>query len=695
MTTPISVRLDGTAVSHGVFNPALQLITEIALDTGRSVGNGTLSISQSLVTGSFADFTVVPYGSSTYADPAFSHPTSAAIRLGGTASDPVNTWRRLSLTVQARNSDYAPGPLGVIYGTYDYARLGITSSAMAVGEVQQIAYAQFEKTPPGLDPDTSQFGSNLFDLEQSSYEGRMMYLPTGGGGESDHMTFTRTNERVSCGEFAGRFVYQSPPPTNSYTAVTQFGTYPNLMAKRATYADLKYRPFLPGEGTAANPGGNGDPTGDLIPAPAVLTLAPLQTALVRVEPGVTYQAQVSVATEAAGQQVSCSVLRYDANFNLIGTYQEGPASATRGEYRWQQVGATCTMDANVAYAAVVPRVTSGGATRVRWYVDEHRIWVPSTLSTKAGGVSPARAWQSPRQLVIKLRATRVNLAKNPSFQNSLWGWVREHDPSLSPTLAFATGGGVVGNAGEYTVPTAPTATLINGTSPRTGVESSTAQPALADRLKAGTVYTVSVYVLPLSGPVPVTLWAHDGTNLIRGTSTPIINPAGNTTWYRLWVRITTSATYGGSLRLHLGYSAADVAGVYAAVYPGTNDDVWAMQDSEPASQPAWSQSVPYTAGAVVQQDGAVWQSLVENGPYANVGPLTFRYDQLLVEEADKLDEYFDGNFPSADYLWEQGAGDSRSHYYRGKRMSQYRLDQLVQRQIGVGGSYRLVYASAP
>ncbi|MEU1552130.1 hypothetical protein ABZ517_05335 [Streptomyces scabiei] len=693
MTVPIPITLDGTTPSTGAFTPALRLITQIAMNAGLSVGNGSLALTYSDVPGAFTDFAVVPYGPSVYSDPAFSYATSATMRIGGT--DPTNTWRRLSLTLEARNSVYSPGPVGPIYGIYDYARLGITSSSMALGETQQLAYAQFEKTPPGIDTDVSQFGSNLFDLEQASYEGRLMYTPLGGGGETAHMTYTRTREYTSCGEYSGRFIYQSPPATNSYQAVAQFGSYPNLMAKRQTYADVKYRAFLPGEGTPDNPNGTGVSGGTPVPAPASLTLAPLQTALVRVEPGVTYQAQISVAPETAGMQFRCAILRYDASFNLIGTFVAGDTVTATGGYTWQQATATHTMDVNAAWAAVVPRITSGGASRVQFYVDEHRLWTPSTLATKSGGASPARAWQPPRQLIIKVRGTRVNYAKNPSLQNSIWGWGQEKDAGVTSALTLSTGGGIVGNAAQYSITSVPTATLINGTSPRTGVVSQTAQPALVDRLKPDTVYTASIYVLPMAGEAPITLFANDGTNIIRGTSTPIFDPTGNSVWTRLWVTFKTSSTYGGTLQLYLGYAADDVAKVYAAVTPGSNDAVWLLLDQEPTVEPTWSQSAPYTAGALVQWDGSLWQALVKNGAYANVGPLTFRYDHLLVEQADKLGSYFDGNEPSADYVWEGTSGDSRSHYYRGKRVGQYRLEQLIQRQIGVGASYRLVYASAP
>ncbi|MGW5817724.1 hypothetical protein [Streptomyces noursei] len=692
MTVPIPVEFAGTSVGNGVFDPALRLITQISL-AGTSVGNGSCVLTQSDVPGAFADVAVVPYGPSVYPDPAFTHVTSGVYRPGGTG-DTVGQWKRLSLSLTVPNSEYVPGPMGRIYGIFDQARLGVTSSNMAVNETQQLAYVQFEKTPPGSDLDTNQFGSNLFTLEQASYEGRMLYEPVGGAGETSYMTFSRTTERASCGAFSGKFVYQSPPPTNSYTAVQNFGTYPNLLARRQTYADVKYRAFttddaLPGTTPSTDVGGTP------VAAPATLTLRPLQAAFVRVEPGVTYQAQISAAAEVAGQQFQCAILRYDASFNLIGTYAAGSAVTTAGGFKWQQASAQLLMEDTAVWAAVVPRVTSGGASRFVFFTDEHRIWIPSTLATKKNSASPARSWQPPRQLVLKLRATRLNLVKNPSFQNSVWGWNQVKDPSLTAALTLVSGGGIVGNAASFSITTAPTATLINGLSPRTGVTTVTGQSALITRLKPSTVYTASLYVKPVASSVPITIWAHNGDQLVRGTSSPIFDPTGNTTWYRLAVTFKTSPTFGGDGAVSLGYAADDVASVYSAIQPGTNDAVWAQVDQAPVAEPNWSQSIPYTASARVQYDGLLWESVVANGPYANIGPLTFYYDHFLLEEADKVAPYFDGNNPSGDYMWEGTPGDSRSHYYRGKRVNQYRLDQIIQRQLGVGASYRIVYASAP
>lgn len=132
MAVPVvALAFEGTSVSSGTFSPALRLITQISL-AGTSVSNGTCVLTQSDVPGAFADFALVPYVP-IYGDPAFSHVTSAVYRPGGT-TDTVGQWKRLSLTMIAPNTDYAPGPLGRIYGVFDQARVGVQSANMAVGK---------------------------------------------------------------------------------------------------------------------------------------------------------------------------------------------------------------------------------------------------------------------------------------------------------------------------------------------------------------------------------------------------------------------------------------------------------------------------------------------------------------------------------------------------------------------------------
>ncbi|MFF8283353.1 hypothetical protein ACF06W_11590 [Streptomyces albus] len=686
--TAIPISLAGSSVGRGAFTPVLRLITHIAL-AGGSSGTGHLSLTQATVPGAFADFALLPYGPSVYADPAFAHVTSASYRAGG-PGDVIGQWKRLSLTVTTPTSEYVPGHLGRIYSVFDQARLGVSSSNMALGETQQLAFVQFERTPP------DQFGAVLQDLEQGSYEGRLLYVPVGGDGETQGLTLSRSTERSSCGAYSGKITYQSPPPTNSYASVANFSTYPHLVSRRQTYADLKYRPFTPED---ALPGTEPDTEvgGTPVPAPAVLTLRPLQAALVRVEPGVTYQAGISVACEQSGQHFECAILRFDKDLTLIGTYAAGSPVTTKGDFAWQQASAQLLMEDDAVWAAVVPRVTTGGASRFVFYVDEHRLWVPSTVGTTRPNVSPARSWQPPRQLTIAPRATRVNLVQNPSFQTSAWGWEHVRDPGLTATFVLAPDGGIEGHAGEYAMATAPTVTLISGTSPRTGITTATGQNALVSRLQPDTVYTASLYVKPISCPVPLTIWAHNGDSLVRGTSSPLFDPSRDESgrWFRLAATFKTNSTFGGDASITVGYAAGDVARVYQPVIPGSNEDIWLPLDTDPASYPDWNQEATYEAGSHTAYDGIAYQALVTHGPFANVGPLTFRLDNFLLEQGDKPAPYFDGNIPSADYMWEGAPGDSRSHYYQGKTVNQYRLDQAVRRQLAVGASYEIVYASAP
>lgn len=69
-------------------------------------------------------------------------------------------------------------------------------------------------------------------------------------------------------------------------------------------------------------------------------------------------------------------------------------------------------------------------------------------------------------------------------------------------------------------------------------------------------------------------------------------------------------------------------------------------------------------------------------------------DDILVELGSALLPYFDGNSPGAEYLWENGVANSRSHYYRGLSGLRYRLDQAVRDYLPQGSPYQILYASS-
>lgn len=457
--TPALVELEGTSVSTGTWTPVLRSIQAMVLDFGESACTGDLTVIGDLAPGAFADFAMTPYGTAgDTGDPAVTHITSQVRRVGGGgATDPLNTWVRLSLTATSTNRVYAPGPY-TIYEPFEFAEPGVTSYAMTSGETQALAYAQFERTPPGIDSSQDQIGNNLLDLEQSSYEGRLLYSATDLTGTAvDGLSYVRSGERPSCGLYAGKLTFRMPPATNSYPAVAQFGSYTNLKARRTTYVAVKNVPYTSADGGTPDPG---LPTGGGTP-PTGFTLLPVRAAVARVYGQITYQAQLSLAADLTGVSFRCAVIQYDANFNIIGSFTEGPSVTTTGRFQWQQASVQVTTDPNAVWAAVVPRITNS-ATALTAYVDEHRLWKPTTTSDQVGGTSPARNWAPPRETVVKVKGTRLNFAANPAFQTTTSRY-RSVVPASAPvpTLTRVAGAGLEGGAcGDWHLTDMPVESIL-------------------------------------------------------------------------------------------------------------------------------------------------------------------------------------------------------------------------------------------
>lgn len=77
------------------------------------------------------------------------------------------------------------------------------------------------------------------------------------------------------------------------------------------------------------------------------------------------------------------------------------------------------------------------------------------------------------------------------------------------------------------------------------------------------------------------------------------------------------------------------------------------------------------------------------------------YDGLIVEEAQRAGDYFDGSFNSQDYMWETDdtgithPHESRSYYYEGIHEKAYRVEKTVQQSIPYGASYHIRYGTTP
>lgn len=222
-----------------------------------------------------------------------------------------------------------------------------------------------------------------------------------------------------------------------------------------------------------------------------------------------------------------------------------------------------------------------------------------------------------------------------------------------------------------------------------------------DGLRPDRVYTISAYVQPWIGPLPVSMWFAGGDALVRGTQqTPIATPDATASlrrWYRLSMTLRTSKSFSGTGELRLGYAAGDVALVYSAHQPDAADGFWTAA-SGPAGvhRGVWSAATTYTHGESAEYPaGRYWTAVVDQGPQGTTGPAEFRVDRILVEEGARLQPYFDGDFDSLDYLWEGDNGNSRSHYYRGLAANQYRLERVLRELTPLNGRARIIYAAAP
>jgi hypothetical protein len=681
--TPLA--FSGNSTSTGTATPTLLQIA-LAATGGNSTSTGALTLTSSLLAGAFDDFGVTPWMTSggDYTDPALSHVVGTVARVGG--SDPVNQWVRLSVTASAPTPYPAQGPQ--LYNRAAYAGVTIYSDAMPAGTAQQVAYAQFEMTPSGgsYDITVDRPGINLLDIEQSSYEGRCFYLPDLTA-IPNGATYARTSAAASCGQYSGKYTYATPA-SNTYSTVQYWQTYQSAGAQRSTYSDLAYN-APPGA-----PAGTG--TGI-----STFAVVPVPQAYARVSPATTVVTSVSVAGPANAQG-AVRLYEYDSSYNLVNT-STGLATPLSGGTAWTRLQYQAVLSPTTVWAAVAPVVTtSTPVNSITFYVDEHRIFVPTTLTQSASGTSPARPWQPPRQLLIKLRATRINFCQNPAFYNSTWGYNTRMPPGVNATFTRNPAAGLSGGAcGDLLIPSLPTAALTGQGAPAwCGIGTDAHQSVVITGINPNTWVTISAYVRPVQGPVPITIWAHNGDSMIRGTSTPML--VSSQPYTRLTVTMLTSATYGGTTILNIGYAANDMARLFppaGGVPPTPNPNIWSVT-SLPATRGAWSATGAYSAGDIITfTDGKNYRAAVQNGNWPNIGPLEFYFTGILAETSKELGTYFDGNNPSLDYMWEPIPGvlpgDSRSHYYRGRTVNQYRLDQAIQRSLPVGAQYKIVYSPAP
>ncbi|MBD0734075.1 hypothetical protein [Streptomyces sp. CBMA29] len=623
----------------------------------------------------------MPYKAAAYYDPAMAYVNSQSIR-PATPDGTTPGWFRASIT-GAAPTEYAPGPAGKLWGRAAFARVGILSNSASAATGYGFDRAQMERTRTG----------NLLTVEQSSYEGRMCYTTAVAGA-----SYSRSTDTVVTGRYSGKYLYQLPPVSNSYDLVRSFGTYQNVRDLRQNYAQLLTNPPLPGEQAFPTP----PPVGT---GPTIFTVSPNLLGLVAVVGGTPVSASIGIAAQSAGLTLRCDVLRYDAAFNLLSasavTYVD--VTSTAG-FHWQTPAARLTLEATAAWAAVVPVVIAGSAqSSMAFYADQHRISTPTTVNPAVHPASPARTWQEPRKIVVKVRADRVNLATNPGFMAGIGGWSPVVTSGLPNTLTTKSVTGYSGNTVtvlSHTIPAVTTSSLIAdgwyGATTAGMLSGPTGNTVAVTGLKPGTTYTASVWVKAFLGQAPVTCWFYDGTQYVRGTRTGYVGLGVPRTWERLSVTFTTSRTFSGDGILRVGWSADDMSFVYSNVSPSDlAPEHWRRTDAVATRDP-WVSGMPYSTGDVVPDaSGQNWYAILPSGVRVTLTSSWEMYVYgVLVEEGAALLPYFDGNSPGSEYLWENSTVNARSHYYRGLNLLRYRLDQAVRHYLPQGSSYQILYASA-
>jgi len=368
------------------------------------------------------------------------------------------------------------------------------------------------------------------------------------------------------------------------------------------------------------------------------TYAPgaLPAAMAPVVAGTHYSGSVNLAIERTGAQWQVQLNWYDGNFDLL-TPTTSAAVTHPGGFAWQPASVTGIApvasggNGAAVWAAVVPVVTplTPGDGEIA-YADVHRLW-----STQPAQTLAPTTFVPARQQNIVVKANRVNYANNPGFTTSTYGWWGQGGTGSSPLSWEPAVGRSVPGAAKLT------ATYGAGAMyPQMGTLSQTTGSAGGITTgRSGETFTLSCYVLPGPQSPNINLQAiiggGDGGIYVPGTSTLGLMPDANG-WYRLSVTTTIPPESSGAIEMLLAINPTD-----------------------------WT---------------------------TNARDVSWWVDDVLVEQSSLLGEYFDASLPSPDYLWEGTAFESRSHYYQGLRILQYRINELVEQSLPIGVPYQILLA---
>lgn len=375
----------------------------------------------------------------------------------------------------------------------------------------------------------------------------------------------------------------------------------------------------------------------------------------------TIRGSVWISADRPNLQWFASLIQYNSVGAILSATFLNPTITSLishpGDGSWQQGTVTGSIVSGATKVAVVPVIVwSGVAEDETVYMDSHFI-----TGTNPGISDAPTPYVDPRQIQINIKADEVNYAMNSGFNADLTGW-------------FVYLSGLTGNS----------ASVINN-----HWDSGVGYRSLGSARVDLTQPAVGTTLSPTSkvGIGSQRLWSGGGVYpQIRGLK------IGKTYNFSCWVRKGPGCP-------EIGMSFYDANGVGKFGSPSVNNGLMYSQAKD-GTRPQnvdgdWVRlEMDYTIPEGSLSEFQIWVWVYGQDVIAKA-PFSFWVDSVTVTEGAGAKTHFNGDFGSADYLWEATRNNSRTHFYNDLTHKRSRVDQVVAGNVPVGANYLVQYAQPP
>lgn len=388
---------------------------------------------------------------------------------------------------------------------------------------------------------------------------------------------------------------------------------------------------------------------------------PTEKAFCKVTPGETIRASVWLNMDRVNTNWFVAIVQYnDAGSIIAATYNNGTITNMNthpGGGTWQQGAHSVTVAGSATKAAVMPVVVwSGVAEDETAYMDNHFITGTSPSISNA-----PTTYANPRELQIKVKADEVNYAMNSGFNANITGW----------------GSFAAGLNGSFTD--------VFTSNWDSGVGYKSLGSARID------VFDYSSTSTTLSPGAKIGLGSQ---RIWQGNSYPQIQglKPGHTYNFSVWVRKGPNCPeigmsfYDANGTGLFGSTSVNNGLLYSQATDGTRpqnvDGEWVRLE----------QTLTLNSQSLPELHIWVW---VFGDDVLGHAPFSYWVDSVMVTETDHPVDHFNGDFGSANYLWEATRNNSRTHYYNDLTNKRSRVEQVVANNVPVGANYTILYAQPP